>query len=171
MKPGVEIYLFRGTYDEILRQENIKVWNGQWQNGTDMQPVIVNNMMIYGPNYYSEISIHGEKYCFFSIGQDTNGDRILYKFESINIEGPYDMVSDFYYKFPQWVNDLGKKIDVYSLRSHPGLVPIVQKQDENVEFVLSYVIQGIFPRYSGLFFDPLYSSYDCYYPQFIFINK
>ena len=170
-RPGVEIYLFRGTFNEILKQENIKVWNGTWQTGFDMKPIIINNDRIYGPNYYSEISFSENKYCFFSIDHDANGDRTLTKYESTDIAGPYDIASNFYYKFPPTINDLGAKIDVYSLRSHPGLVPIVKKHDETIQFVLSYVYQGIFPRYSGLFFDSMYSTYDCYYPQFIFIKK
>jgi hypothetical protein len=179
--PGVEIYLFRGTYEQILNQDNIKIWNGKWNTlskkskNTEMTPIIIMNDHIYGPNYFCEFyfSKKANTYCFFTISTDENDNKILYKYKSISkkIEGPYDIDNNFIYKFPQWINNMSQQLDVYSLRSHIGLNKIVEKQksDEKIEIVLSYVVQGIFPQYSGNFFNVNYSTYNIYYPQFIFI--
>lgn len=180
-KPGVEIYLFRGTYNQILQQNNIQVWNGRWNvisNRTktiELKPIEIRNDILYGTNYYCEFYFSEKEntYCFFSISTDENKNKILYKYKSVSkkIEGPYDIDDTFIYSFPQWINNMSDQLDVYSLRSHPGLNRIVQNDtNENVEIVLSYVVQGIFPQYSGNFFNINYSTYNIYYPQFIIIT-
>lgn len=181
-KPGVEIYLFRGTYKQILEQDNIKIWNGKWKvlskssKDTQMKPIEIKNDNLYATNYFCEFYFSEKEntYCFFTIASDESDNKILYKYKSLSkkIEGPYDIDNTFFYKFPQWINNMNKQLDVYSLRSHIGLNKIVgkQKSDQRIEIVLSYIVQGIFPQYSGNFFNVNYSTYNIYYPQFIFIT-
>lgn len=179
-RPGVDIFLFRGSYDQILAQDNIRVWNNKWENiprtrkNITMTPISVKDRLFqasYNSEFYFSKTL--QTFCFFSISESVETDRKLikrYKSISKNVEGPYEADATFFYEFPFWIQNLSKLIDVYSLRVHPGLVPIVEKQTgQNLDVVLSYTVQGLFPQYSGLLFDPVYSAYNIYYPQFIFI--
>jgi hypothetical protein len=168
LKPGTEIYLLRGTYQEFLNQ-TFESWNGnQWIRTTDLQQlgaVVVNNNRIIGPNYFCEFQFIDQEYVFYGISMDLDNNYILNRYRSMDMTGPFDIDPDFTYIFPNWINMRSNELDCYDLRSHPGLAKCL-----NVKSVLSYICQGRFPQYSGYFFDDIYSAYNTYYPQFILID-
>jgi hypothetical protein len=183
MKPGTNVYLVRGTYDQLIEQQGFKAWSsGGWRivdNKTqdlDMTPVVINNNQIYGPAYFSEFYFSDTcmTYCFYSLSTDLDKKWIIirYKSSTKNIEGPYDLDHSFNFILPDWMNATPEQFDVYALRVHPGLVKKVKPStsDRRIEMVLSYICQGNFPQYSGYIFSQEYSAYNVYYPQFIFIE-
>jgi len=169
LNPGTEIYLLKGTYDEIL-SNNFKIWNGKkWKKKdlNSLHPIQVYDNKIIGANYFSEFDYDkkSKHYYFFGIGMSIDKKYILERYISKNLTGPYFLDKNFDYLFPEWINVRAHEINCYNLRSHPGLAKCFQ-----VKSVLSYVCQGYFPQYSGLLFDDFLSSYNIYYPQFILID-
>ena len=165
--PGVEIYLIKGTYNEIINDTK-KYWGGnKWKtNIRELKPIEINNNKIFGPNYYSEFDYDNENnlYFFYAIDIDNNSEYSIIKYNSDCITGPYDIDTNFTYYFPSWIKKRSTEISCYNLRSHTSLAKKLEKK-----VILSYVCQGIYPYYSSYYFDANLSSYFIYYPQFIIL--
>lgn len=168
LHPGTDIYLLKGTYSEFLNK-SFFIWNGnkwcKFKDFHEQKPLIVKDFRNIGPNYFSEFEKYDNEYFFYSIGIDSNNKYVLFRYISKYLTGPYSIDTEFTYKFPNWINSRSDQLDCYCLRSHPRLAKCL-----NVKSVLSYICQGRFPQYSGYIFDPVLSSYNIYYPQFILID-